>query len=380
MISRIIADPLRAQKKSVLLLGPRQVGKSTLIKSLKPALIINLADESEYLTHSVAPDELKKRVQLDHPKTVFIDEVQRLPSILNTVQFLIDGNVKTKFLLTGSSSRKLKRGGANLLPGRVVNYQLGPLVAAELGYEMNQAKLLSLGSLPEIYETEQRAAEDIVSSYAANYIREEIKSEALTRNLEAFVRFFHRAIAESAKFVDFTKLAKLAKLSRHSVPRYFEILEDTLIGERLYPYPALAESCDLIRHPKFFLFDNGVYNGLLGNFGASRDRIGVLTEQAIFSQLRHSAWAQKKRIDLYTFRTRRGEEVDFVVNLQGDIFAVEVKTNDDVMTDDVASLIAFKKAHKEPCRLFVFHFGVAEKKLGPVWSVPWQRGLKEIGL
>ena len=143
-----------------------------------------------------------------------------------------------KFYLTGSSARKLKRGGANLLPGRVVNFKLGPLVAAELDYKMETARILSRGSLPEIYlEKNEKEAIHILKSYVANYLKEEIKAEALTRNLE--------------------------------------ILEDTLIGQRIFPFEELSEKADLIKHPRFYFFDTGIYNSLVGNFTPSLDRVGV---------------------------------------------------------------------------------------------------------
>lgn len=146
--------------KSILLLGPRQVGKSTLIDSLKPDLTIDLANELEFLTHSSNPGELSKIVDRAEPKSVFIDEVQRLPKILNTAQSIID-HKKIKFYLTGSSGRKLKRDQANLLPGRVVNFNLGPLVSAELDYKMDTQKALELGGLPEIYLMKNLSSDDL---------------------------------------------------------------------------------------------------------------------------------------------------------------------------------------------------------------------------
>lgn len=382
MISRLIERPLAKTSKSVLLLGPRQVGKSTLISGLKPDLSVNFADENDFLLHSTQPDELKKMIDLGAAKSIFIDEVQRLPRVLNTIQALIDKNKSLKFYLTGSSARKLKRGGANLLPGRVLNFKLGPLVAAEMQYKLNTKRILSLGSLPEAYLNEHsRESEDLLKSYAANYLQEEIKAEALTRNLESFARFFHEAILAAAQFMDLTKISKKAKISRHAIPRYFEILEDTLIGRRIYPFAALKESEDLIRHPKFYLFDNGVYNGVLRNFIPSADRIGVLSEQLIFNQLLHSAWARGQEATLSTFRTRKGVEVDFILELEGKKpIAIEVKTSDSVSADDGEGLLYFHKAFPKHHGLFIFHLGSAERKIGPIWALPWQKGLKEIGL
>lgn len=380
-IKRSIANILKKSRKSILLLGPRQVGKSTLIDSLDPDLCINLADEMEFLTYSMKPDELKKLIELKNPQLIFIDEVQRLPKILNSIQSIIDNNKKIKFYLTGSSARKLKRGGANLLPGRVINYNLGPLTSCELNYELNSEKALSLGTLPEIYTLKnKKEALKILKSYVANYIQEEIKAEALTRNLESFSRFMLECSLNNSQFVDYTKMSNRAKISRHAIPRYFEILEDTLIGLRVFPFPPLLSKEDLIKHPKFYFFDVGIYNGLLGNFVASLDRVGILAEQLICNQLLHSAWAKDKDISISSFRTRGGIEVDFIIELEGRTIAIEVKNSDNVISDDCESLMYFQKVFSECKDLYIFHFGSLEKKMGVVKSLPWQKGLKEIGL
>ena len=266
MISRFISKALVRNHKSVLLLGPRQVGKSTLVESLSPQLTINLADEAEYLQFTSHANELRQRVDSTGATSVFIDEVQRIPSLLNTVQALVDKDPKLKFYLTGSSARKLKRGGGNLLPGRVIHFKLGPLISAELDYQANTQKALTHGLLPEMYLTKDKSTvESVLKTYGATYIVEEIKAEALTRNLEAFARFMSVAIQHAGHFLDYSKLAKEAKISRHACARFYEIFEDTLIGHRIWPYANCAKSADLIKHPKFFVFDNGVYNAIQNN-------------------------------------------------------------------------------------------------------------------
>jgi predicted AAA+ superfamily ATPase len=381
MILRLLSEEMQKTSKGILLLGPRQVGKSTLINSLKPDLSINLADELEFMTHTSKLDELARMIDITSARTIFVDEVQRLPRLLNTIQALIDKNRNLKFYLTGSSARKLKRGGANLLPGRILNYKIGPLVASEMNYQFETRKVLELGSLPEIYlEKNISQAQKILLSYSANYLKEEIKAEALVRNLESFSRFLNEVVLSIGQFVDYTKLAKRAKISRHAIPRYFEILEDTLVGHRMMPFKDLVESEDLIRHSKFFLFDNGVTNGLLGNFVASQDRIGALAEQLIHSQLLHSAWARDEEIELSSFRTRKGVEVDFIIKWRKKVYAIEVKTADHLSSDDCEGLIYFAKKFPKHGGLFIFHLGLKEQRLGPVWALPWQKGLRELGL
>lgn len=382
MISRIIKENILSTRKSVLLLGPRQVGKSTLIGELHADIEINLSDEMEFLNYSSNPELLKEIIAENNPTSIFIDEIQRLPKLLNTIQTIVDKNKKIKFYLTGSSARKLKRGEANLLPGRMINFFLGPLVARELDYKMNTKKALEYGTLPEVYLSEdQKENIRLLKSYAANYIKEEIKAEAIVRNLDSFARFFTESTNAVGQFIDYTKLSKQAKISRHSIPRYFEILEDSLVGFRLLPYQKNNHEVDLIKHPKFYFFDLGVYNGLLGNFVASNDRIGVLSEQLVYNQIMHSAWANESHADIFSFRERSGIEVDFIVELEGRTHAIEVKTNENVSSDDLFGLKFFsEKVNLKTESLFVWHMGQKEIKKGNIWILPWQKGLKEIGL
>jgi predicted AAA+ superfamily ATPase len=381
MIHRLISANLKNLKKSALILGPRQAGKSTLIQSLKPDLTIQLADEMEYYTFTSNFAELRTRIESQSPRTIFIDEVQRIPGILNTVQALIDANKKLKFYLTGSSARKLKRGGANLLPGRVLNFHLGPLVASELDYQLDTRRALIYGTLPEIYlDNKNASTEHLLRSYASNYLKEEIKAEALIRNLEAFSRFMNYAWSTVGVFIDYSKIARQAKIPRHSISRFYEIFEDTLIGQRIWPFEPLREKADLIKHPKFYLFDNGVLNAALGNFQYSPDRAGPLAEQLIFNQILHSSWAKTKEARISTFRTRGGLEVDFIVELEGETIAIEVKTSDHVLDVDVSPLNQFRSHFPRCKRTFVWHLGKKRLKLGSTWCLPWQEGLREIGV
>ncbi|MBC7420782.1 MAG: ATP-binding protein [Bdellovibrio sp.] len=380
MTHRIIKDEIVKSAKSVLILGPRQVGKSTLISEIKVDLKINLADEFEFLKFSSDPNELKNLISLNKPQKIFVDEIQRIPSLLNTIQYLIDENKKLKFYLTGSSARKLRRGNANLLPGRIFNFQLGPLIASELNSDFNIKKALSVGLLPEVYLNKVSSQSiQLLKSYTALYLKEEIKAEALVRNLESFARFLTEVVQSVSQFVDFTKLAQKAKISRHAVPRYFEILEDTMIGYRVHPCPALMDDYDLIKHPRFYFFDTGVYNALQGNFEPSLDRIGVLAEQLVFNQLMHSAWAYSEDIQINTFRTRSGQEVDFIIKLKNKLIGIEVKSSDHFSSSEIETLISLKNK-KLIQQGFVFHTKTKEEKIGPIWSLPLQKGLKELGL
>lgn len=352
MLDRLISKKILESSKSILLLGPRQTGKSTLLESLNPDLTVNLAMESEFLRYSSDIDILESLIESERPQLVFIDEIQRIPSMLNTIQAIIDktkGKRPIKFLLSGSSARKLRRGHANLLPGRVFTYNLGGLSAKELEYKMDLKKALSKGCLPEPYfEKNSETSRKLLESYASTYLKEEIQAEALSRNIQGFARFLAFMANASGTVLDYSKISTKVKVSRTSCIRFVEILEDTLVAQRVCVFED-AEAADTIKHPKIYFFDVGVLNGLLNNFEVSPDRIGNLFEHFIFSQIRNTAMALDLPCEIFFFRTRSGVEVDFIVKLKNKIWAIEVKVGD-ITSSDLSGLRAFRnyypKVHK----------------------------------
>jgi uncharacterized protein len=381
MLNRLLAPLLVKAKKSVLLLGPRQTGKSTLVHSLHPDLEINLARESDWLAFSSNPSELEQRVAATRPATVLLDEVQRLPSLLNTAQVMIDDAKRAgrplKFFLTGSSARKLRRGDANLLPGRVFFYTLGPLVAAELTEDLDVRRAMEVGTLPEPYlETDRASVEMLLRSYAGVYLREEVQAETVSRNIEGFSRFLTVAAAASGHLLDFSKLAQQARVSRSSTVRYFEMLEDTLLVSRLAPFPDAR--ADLVKHPKFYFFDTGVLNGLLGNFSASGDRAGTLFEHVVVSQLRATAMANAREIRLHTFRTRGGLEVDIVAELGGTTWAIEAKAGTVGLSDSAALHRAMASLPRRTRPVVVVPSGVPRRLSNGVDVLPLNHLLREM--
>jgi len=383
MITRLLRAPILKQKKSVLLLGPRQTGKSTLIRSLNPQLEINLAHEPTFLEFARNPHELDARLARDDFKTIFIDEVQRLPSLLNTIQSIVDQHNHIKFYLTGSSARKLKRGRANLLPGRLVSYQLGPLTSEELNGDFDLDQTLGEGLLPGVYtEAERSQRKKILSSYASTYLREEIQAEALTRNIEGFARFLSVAAARSGHILDLSKLASQAQVPRQSALRYFEILEDTLIVRRLESYSSNLFARN-VRHPKFYFFDTGVLNGLLRNFQPSDDRKGILFEHFIAHELFHTSENHELELKISYYRTEGGTEVDFIVERDNQIFAIECKASLNIGANDLRHLTTLismleKKSPRKKISAFVMYLGKVEKVIDKIAILPWSKVLKEI--
>ncbi len=375
---RTLASAVKESKKSVLLLGPRQTGKSTLIEGLQPDLKINLAREVTFLEYASRPDQLE-RVLAAHPevKSVFIDEVQRIPSLLNTIQAILDETRgKYRFLLTGSSARKLRRGRANLLPGRVHTFTLSPLTLLEAGFDKPLEEAMSTGLLPGVYsERDLTEKKRLLGSYAATYLKEEIQAEALTKNIEGFGRFLRIAAAKNGEFVDFAKLGAQAAITQKTASRFFEILEDTLIIRRIDAY-AKSDLRRLVKHPRYYFFDTGVLNGLLGNYKVSDDRIGMLFETLMVNQIHDLAASLDAPVRFSTYRTEGGAEVDLIVEFEDRCFAVEFKASRRVGQQDLRGLKSFSEIVSGECEKFAVYQGSERQVMDGVTVLPVREAME----
>lgn len=384
LVRRLLLKTLADEPRSVLVLGPRQTGKTTLLHECNPDLVVDLARERVYLEHAADAGALEALIDAHSPSTVLIDEVQRLPSILNTVQALIDEHKRRRaslrFLLTGSSARKLRRGKANLLPGRIITLELSPLTSVELEYRLDTDRALSLGTLPEPYlESSTTSAQRLLRSYSGTYLKEEIQAEAFTRNLEGFSRFLIGCAKTSGQYLDFSKLATQAKISRTTTIRFFEMLEDTMITHRVASYSA-STAADLVKHPRYFFFDTGVLNGLLGSFETPADRRGMLFEHLVYSQIRNTARALELECAIYGFRTRGGLEVDFVVEVDGQTWAIECKSGDVDVSATERTFAAVRQYLPTRVRCAVATREGVAKQRRHYRELPWQMLLREMGL
>jgi uncharacterized protein len=379
VIYRNTGKVILESKKSLVLLGPRQTGKSTLLKSLNPDLVINLSSETEFLNHSSDPGLLSSLIAGKSPRTVFIDEIQRIPALLNTIQAIIDDSLNPpRFYLSGSSARKLKRGEANLLPGRLFFYYMGGLCAGELDYSIDVNKALRTGFLPEPYLNNDSGFTDkLLRDYAAIYLSEEIQAEALTRNISGFSRFLKYTAESAGLVIDSTKLSRKAGVARTSINRFIEILEDTLIAQRIWCFE--DTEADTIRHPKLYFFDPGVLNGLLTNFEPSGDRIGGLFEHLVYSQLRNSAMAADAPFEIFYFRTRHGLETDFILKLRGKIYAIECKAGS-VTEHDTKSIAAFRDYFPNAEKYFIVNISEEFRVIDGITVCGVSRLMKELGL
>jgi len=368
MIRRFLESKIETilGKKSVLLLGPRQTGKSTLLQSLRPDLSINFAHEDVYHDHLKNPSllALKTRALPERArKIVLLDEIQRIPSILNTVQALQDEDKNLRFLLSGSSARKLSRGRANLLPGRILFEKLYPLTYAEIvnsGLEFDLERSLKVGLLPEIY-LEKEIGAGILSSYAEIYLREEIQAEALVKDVGAYARFLDLSAELSGQFINYAKLASDSEINKDTIRNYFDILEETLLIHRIPVFDRVASARKARQKDKFYFFDIGVRNALLKKLNShfTDTEKGPLFEHLVFQNLKAMLDYRKSDFEIKTYRDDRNLEVDFILENSSDLILIEVKyqkkfRNDfDDNLDEFSSIVKTKKK----IRKFVVYAG-----------------------
>lgn len=320
-------------KKSHFLFGPRQTGKTSLVRRCLPrARVYDLLDSSTYLSLSRRPGRLAEELS-SRDEIVVIDEVQRLPELLNEVHRLIEER-KIRFLLTGSSARKLGRGGVNLLGGRARTRHLHPLTWRELGARFDLPRAIERGLLPSIYFSDDPRAD--LEAYSGTYLQQEIVAEGAVRNAPAFSRFLRVAALCNATVVNFTNVGNDAQVPRTTVYEYFEILKDTLL---LHEVPAWRQSRKRkpLASSKYYFFDIGVASALQGRPAKpGTPEFGAAFETWLFHEL--AAWRDYVSGEPVSFwRSASGYEVDFIV---GNHTAVEVKAKENVAPQDLRSLRA----------------------------------------
>jgi predicted AAA+ superfamily ATPase len=363
--------------RSVLLLGPRQTGKSTLVRGLLPrrSWSVDLLHQDAFLRYSKEPERFRLEVEAQvraGTRVVFVDEIQRVPALLEEIHGLIEAH-RIRFLLTGSSARKLRRGAANLLAGRAATRRLHPLTLAEQGERFDLDRTLRYGSLPAVVTGSERDARELLTSYAETYLREEVQAEALVRNLGGFARFLDVVAAENGGIVNASAVARDASLSPRTVQEYYQILEDTLIGYRLEAWRR-SPRARLVGHPRFYLFDTGVTNALARRLGAPPDPVwrGRLFEQWVVLECARLLDYRRSEARLYYWRTHSGAEVDLLVEQHGRLrLAVEVKAKKTVAGADLSGLRSFAEAHPDVRRVVVAE-APEPYRLGDVDVLPYR--------
>lgn len=362
MISRLPKCPT----DSFFLLGPRGTGKSTLLKAWFPdALWFDLLDQGELYRLLRSPGAFAQTVEAQpRDRWIVIDEIQKAPALLDEVHRLIEKDGR-RFALSGSSARKLRRGAANLLAGRAFVHHLYPFTYFELSKNASLSGYLEFGGLPKIaLESAPSIKIERLRAYVGTYLSEEIKAEAISRNVDRFNRFLQVSALANGQVTNLANIARDSGMSRSTVTTHFSILEDTLMGAFLPAWQPRLKMRET-GHPKFYFFDTGVFRELTDRGGESptAEERGVLLETAVFHELRAAQEYQRKSGVLSYWRTHEGVEVDFVWTKGEKIVALEVKSSDTWKPTYGKGLNSLKSICKSPATCLGVFTGPRRLKL-----------------
>ena len=368
------------KRQSAFLWGPRKTGKSTYLKQAFPnSIVYDFLKTDLMLDFNRRPALLREQLLaqsealLAHP--IILDEVQHVPLLLDEVHWLIE-NKGLRFILCGSSARKLKRGRANLLGGRAWRYEMFPLVSHELDDgDMDLLTILNRGLVPDHFaSTEYRRS---LNAYLQDYLKEEVFAEGLTRDIPAFSRFFEAMGYSHGELTNFSNIARECGVSSKTVKEYYQILVDTLLGSMVAPFKRRQSRQVISRASKFYLFDVGVAGALAKlHLQEARGAIfGKAFEHFIFSELRAHTSYSELHYEICFWRTKSGLEVDFVMG-NGEV-AIEVKGTSRVENKALRAMRAFINEYT-PHKAIVVCNEPAERVVGPIRIVPWKAFLQSL--
>jgi len=344
----------QAPQQSYFLFGPRGTGKSTWLKQHYPhALLIDLLAPEVFRRFSARPEHLREVIAGYQGQRVIIDEVQKIPELLDVVHELIEAKAGLQFVLTGSSSRKLKRSGVDLLAGRAIVKTMHPFLAAELGDAFSLEASLATGLVPLI-STSVHPSETL-ASYVALYVKEEVQMEGLVRNIGSFNRFLEAASFSHGTTLNVSEVARECQVERKTADNYLAVLEDLLLAFRVPIFSRRAKR-HLITHPKFYYFDSGIFRSLrpAGPLDSPNEIEGAGLEGLVAQHLR--AWIAYGRMscNLYYWRTKSGVEVDFILYGQDTFWAIEVKNAARINSKMLKGLSAFQADYPEARTLLLY--------------------------
>lgn len=340
------ADRYLGVEQSFFLFGPRGTGKTTWLKKAFPsAIYLDLLESGLCTRLTASPGNLERFIPPACSQWVVIDEIQRIPALLNEVHRLIESR-GIRFVLTGSSARSLRKRGVNLLAGRALTRYFHPLTVCELGEDFHLLDSLEYGHLPYVFQT--RNKKEYLSSYIQTYLREEVLQEGLTRSLAMFTRFLEVASFSQGGLVNTSEIARETGVDRKTVENYFQITEDLLIGVRLPPFSKRSRR-RLVAGKKFFFFDCGVFRALrpIGPLDLPEEVAGAALETLVFQELRALNDYYGLNLDIRYWRTSSGAEVDFVLYGEKTFVAIEVKRARRLKGSDFSGLRLFKKDYPQ---------------------------------
>ena len=363
-----------SEQESIFFWGARQTGKSTLLKTLFPnALWFDLLLSDEYERLSKKPELLREIILANrNVSLVIIDEIQRLPDLLNEVHWLIS-NHKVRFILSGSSPRKILRGGFNLLGGRALRYELYPLISVEIP-DFDLIRALNHGLLPRHYDSAN--PRKLLSSYIGSYLQDEIVAEARIRNVHTFSRFLEVAALTNGEMINYTNIASDCGISAKTIKEYFQILEDTLIGRYLPSFQKRPKR-RVITAPKFYMFDIGITNYLLNRTKIEKgtELFGKAFEHFIYQEIYAHSRYSDVNYPMYYWRTASQIEIDFVL---GDHeVAIEVKATDQATVRHLKGLKAFAEEY-DVKKLILVSNDPLPRLVDDIEILPWKIFLERL--
>jgi len=385
-IERTIKLP---KNKNFFLFGPRQTGKSTLLKKefiSEKTLYYDLLKTDVYRKLLSRPETFRNEVfaalKAKKSSYIIVDEVQKVPHLLDEVHSLVESDVPCLFILSGSSSRKLKRYQANMLAGRAWTFQLYPFSSMELKENFNLPTALKYGTLPVIYlSVDEYEKRETLRSYVDTYIKEEIEIEANVRNLSGFLRFLPIAAYQNGELINYSNMARESGVSHHTVREYYKILEDTLLGFYLLPYGKSIRK-RMIKHPKFYLFDPGIVTTLTNRLRVDLHEIsyefGKAFEHFFLLEIIKLNHYHRLDLNLSFYRTERGAEVDCIIKTPaGKTIAIEIKAATNPSSSMLTGLNSFKERVAGAQLILACRVQHAQV-IKDVTVLPWQDALEHI--
>ena len=363
---------------SFFLFGPRGTGKSTWLEQrFSDALWINLLEPDVHRTFVARPERLAERLEgSPDNKTIVIDEVQKVPELLTVVHQFIERKEGFRFILTGSSARKLRRSGMDLLAGRATVAFAHPFMASELGSFFKLEDAVRLGTVPLVLGSPD--PEKTLAAYVMLYVREEVMAEGLVRDIGGFSRFLEAISFSHASLLNLAEVSRECEVSRKTVEGYVSVVEDMLLGHRLPVFSRRAKR-RLIKQTKFYCFDAGVFRSLRpkGPLDSPDEIDGAALEGLVFQHLK--AWVDysEKSNKLFFWRTQAGTEVDFVVYGESQFCAMEVKNSRKVTRKDLRALKTFKSDYPE-CKVALLYRGKERLLVDGVWCLPCDAFLRKL--
>ncbi|MBU4292498.1 MAG: AAA family ATPase [Actinobacteria bacterium] len=378
-IKRILNIDL-PQQQSAFLWGPRKTGKSTYLKNRFPhSIIFDFLKTDFFIEVSKNPALLRERIlakninMLKHP--IILDEVQKVPQVLDEVHWLIE-NKGLRFILCGSSARKLRRGHVNLLGGRAWRYEMFPLVTAELK-GINLLHVLNHGMIPTHYLQDDEECKRSLKAYIQDYLKEEVFAEGLTRNIPAFSRFFDAFGYSHGELTNYSNIARDCGVDSKTVKEYYQILIDTLLAVRIDPFKKRQSRKIITKAPKYYLFDVGVANYLRKQHLEEErgEEFGRAFEHFLLMEILAYKAYSDKNFEINFWRTKTGLEVDFI--LSGGEIAVEIKGANRIDKRDFNALEAFTEEYL-PKRNFIVCNEKDKRLHGKIEIIPWSIFLQEL--